>query len=150
MSAIEEKPVRVGRIILILLAVSIATGMVISFCIVPLLAATNAWSSSDLCGNTVVKTITSSDKQYDAVAFLRDCGATTAFTPEVSILRHGEDLSNTGGNVFRGSYGETFIDITWASDTTLIIQYTISSRGSIQLQKNKMSDIEIQYQLIQP
>ena len=103
-----------------------------------------------LCGNTITKIVPSPDKKYDAVAFLRDCGATTAWTPNVSVIKHGYHLGNTDGNIFRGSYGETFIDFNWKDNSTLIIQYSISSGHPVSLQETQKNGLQILYLQVQP
>ena len=77
--------------------------------------------------------------------FLRDCGATTAFTPHVSILQSGDKLRRyQEGNVFVGSYGETFIKAKWVSDTHLVIRYTVYKELPT-LEVDKKYDIYIDY-----
>ena len=54
----------------------------------------------DTCGDTPVQTVPSPSGSLKAVLFERDCGATTGFSSQVSILSHDENLGNEGGNVF--------------------------------------------------
>lgn len=57
---------------------------------------------SSLCRNTVVSERLSPDGRVKAVVFYRDCGATTPFTTEISVVPAGEDAAAGGhdGNVF--------------------------------------------------
>ena len=52
----------------------------------------------DLCGNKVLTDVASPDVHNHAVVFERDCGATTGFSTQVSILPAGRAISD-GGNV---------------------------------------------------
>jgi hypothetical protein len=52
------------------------------------------------CVNTVLQTVPDPSQQLQAVVFQRDCGATTAYSTQVSILPVGARLPNDGGNTF--------------------------------------------------
>ncbi|HEX4532711.1 MAG TPA: hypothetical protein VH000_00655 [Rhizomicrobium sp.] len=54
----------------------------------------------DTCGNKIVAAVQSPDGALKAVLFERDCGATTGFSSQVSVLANDEMLANEGGNVF--------------------------------------------------
>jgi hypothetical protein len=41
----------------------------------------------DSCANQIVDIKISPDKNYQAVTFIRDCGATTGFSTQLSILK---------------------------------------------------------------
>ena len=55
---------------------------------------------SDSCGNDVLADVPSPSGERRAVVFQRDCGATTGFSVQVSILRRGKSLPNEAGNTF--------------------------------------------------
>src|SRR5580700_7332928 len=57
---------------------------------------------SSFCGDTLVSAHPSPDRRFIAVVFYRDCGATTPFTTEVSVVRAPEAAIARGhaGNVF--------------------------------------------------
>jgi len=52
------------------------------------------------CENESVGEHTSPDGKYKAVLFVRDCGATTGFSTQVSLLRSNQNLKNESGNLF--------------------------------------------------
>jgi hypothetical protein len=52
------------------------------------------------CGNDLVKEVRSPDGQMNAVVFQRDCGATTGFSTQVSLLSSNKSLPNESGNLF--------------------------------------------------
>jgi hypothetical protein len=63
------------------------------------------------------------------VVFQRDCGATTDFSTQISIVVKGKPLSDTGGNVFvadsdggkapRAGWGGPPADIEWLGNRKL-------------------------------
>ena len=52
------------------------------------------------CANTVLQTVPDPSQRMQAVVFQRDCGATTGFSTQVSILPAGTQLPDDGGNAF--------------------------------------------------
>ncbi|MGB8932800.1 MAG: hypothetical protein WCC48_16265 [Anaeromyxobacteraceae bacterium] len=65
--------------------------------------------------------------EFRAVVFDRGCGATTGFSTQVSLLRHGERLSNTGGNALVVDSGNAPLPLQvkpeWVSDRVLRLTY---------------------------
>ena len=56
--------------------------------------------SSDLCANTDLRESISPNGALKTVLFVRDCGATTSYSTQVSILPVSDHLPNEAGNVF--------------------------------------------------
>jgi uncharacterized protein DUF5412 len=73
----------------------------------------------DPCGNDIKQEVISPDGRYTATAFIRDCGATTSYSPQVYLRKAEERMAETG-NVFTG-YRSDEINISWASATELVI-----------------------------
>ncbi len=61
---------------------------------------------SGTCGNNIVEEVKSPNGQFKAVIFERNCGATTGFSTQVSILSAQTSLSNESGNVFVADDGD--------------------------------------------
>lgn len=90
-------------------------------------------TTADLCGNTVLATVPSPDGTLQAIVFERDCGATTGFSTQVSIVKEGARLSNGPGNAFVADddHGAASAargrgpDVTaeWRGTDTLVVQY---------------------------
>lgn len=90
-------------------------------------------SLPDMCGNEVLVEYPSPNKKLKAVAFQRDCGATTGFSTQVSILSNVSVLENEKGNIFiadtnhgaapSGEGGGPEVKINWLSDAHLHIEY---------------------------
>lgn len=57
-------------------------------------------SSPDMCANEVLREHSSPGGKLKVVVFQRNCGATTGFSTQASILSVEEDLPDEGGNLF--------------------------------------------------
>jgi hypothetical protein len=55
--------------------------------------------AGEMCGNEELSNLPAPDGRHRAVVFQRDCGATTGFSRQVSILPATQALPNEGGNV---------------------------------------------------
>ena len=110
---------------------------------------------SDTCGDDVVLRITSPDGQRDAVMFQRDCGATTGFSTQISIIDAGDKLSGMG-NTFRadddhgvaraGDWGGPWTEMKWLSSDRLLIRYAGKSR--LFEQDDHVSGVDVTYQIV--
>lgn len=90
--------------------------------------------------NTVINEIESPDGKYIACYFVRDLGATTKQSYQLSILNKGKKLGDTTGNVFI-TYGE--FDIEWNKNDDLIVN--IKNNEEIFKQLDKYKEIKIKY-----
>jgi hypothetical protein len=79
---------------------------------------------SGICGNEVQKEYLSPNGRLKAVVFQRDCGATTGFSTQISILEGSATLTNKPGNIFISDWqpGDTSPTVTWLSDSELEIK----------------------------
>ena len=84
----------------------------------------------DMCGNDIYSETLSPNGELKAVIFQRDCGATTGFSTQVSILDTDETLENDGGNIFRmdGHPNDAAPIISWESDSALTIKKTVNNK----------------------
>jgi hypothetical protein len=90
-----------------------------------------------------------------AVMFNRDCGATTGFSTQISVIEKGEQLSG-GGNTFRadddhgaataGDWGGPWAEMKWLASDHLLIRYASKSR--IFEQDQAVSGVKISYQQV--
>ena len=64
--------------------------------------------------------------------FERDCGATTGFSTQVSILNPGEALPPEGGNVFVGDHDEGVL-VRWKSTDHLVVVVPYGTRIFVQV-----------------
>src|SRR5271163_1002928 len=89
---------------------------------------------ASLCPDKIVAKRSSPDGHYVAVVFYRDCGATTPFTTEISIVRSDQDAVSGGnaGNIFsmtdppdkKETLGAMEVRLNWISSRLLAIATT--------------------------
>src|SRR5713226_3366552 len=84
----------------------------------------------DPCGNQVGQVIPSPDGKLKAVVFERDCGATTGFSTQVSILPAGDKLLNDRGNLFVADDHGTApsVGLAWTAKRQLLLRYDHRAR----------------------
>jgi hypothetical protein len=77
-----------------------------------------------MCRNYIHKTIESPEATLKAVIFQRDCGATTGFSTQISILSVNEQLGDDSGNIFSsdGHPEESAPEVTWVNEEELNIK----------------------------
>lgn len=105
-----------------------------------------------LCDNRAVRSLQSPDDNRSAVMFMRECGATTDFTTQVSVLSPWWPYYAIGnafvadadqGKAERASWGGPWADISWQSSTHLVITYDARSR--VFKKKTEVRGIRITY-----
>ncbi len=81
-----------------------------------------------MCGNQIYKEYLSPNKSLKAVVFQRDCGATTSFSTQISILNSDEKLDNESGNIFiiKGHPDEVAPILNWKNNDELNIQHSLN------------------------
>jgi len=110
------------------------------------------------CGNDVAKEVRSPSGKKKAVIFERDCGATTSFTTQVSILSSNRSLPNEIGNVFvantdhgkarAGSWGGPLVELSWIDDTHLLLRY--DRLAEVSKREQLVGDVNIGYETFAP
>lgn len=95
-----------------------------------------------VCGNDLAQEFPSPTGALKAVVFRRDCGATTSFTMNVSILPAGQALPNDAGNVFVKD-DDTAPTVRWIDETHLLISDTWP--GKIFLSQPVLGKVQISY-----
>ncbi len=91
-----------------------------------------------MCGNEILTEVPSLDGRYKAVVFQRDCGATTGFSTQVSLLPQRKKLPNDGGNLFvadtdhgrapSGPGGGPAVQVQWVNDQHLLLIHHPAAR----------------------
>ncbi|MBK1852842.1 hypothetical protein FE845_15960 [Marinobacter sp. 1-4A] len=86
------------------------------------------YAASDMCGNEIYTEIVSPNKERKAVVFQRDCGATTGFSTQISIINSGDRLENEGGNIYiiDGQPKDVSPPLKWVSNTELRIERSLN------------------------
>jgi hypothetical protein len=115
-------------------------GWIIGACLtLVIVAAAGFWLMlGDGCGNDRVARIPSPDGKLDAIVFQRDCGATTGFSTQISVLKADRSLGNNPGNLFiadtdhgaapSGPGGGPRVHVQWASPTSLTVVHDPRAR----------------------
>jgi hypothetical protein len=80
-------------------------------------------AAENLCNNRIAQELYSPDHKFKAVVYERDCGATTNFSTQISILRSSQALPRGNGNVLGmdGMPEDSISDIAWSGDRSLSI-----------------------------
>lgn len=78
------------------------------------------------CVNEIYSEVQSPGNKYKAVAFQRDCGATTGFSTQISILNLGDALENDSGDIYiiAGHPERVSPKMIWINDRELVIETT--------------------------
>ncbi len=90
-------------------------------------------SGCGLCGNEILSESLSPDGSKRAVLFSRNCGATTDYSWQISILGAKEVLPDDGGNAFvadtdHGAVQEMKVEVDWKDSDHLIVSYPEHAR----------------------
>jgi hypothetical protein len=118
-------------------------------------------SGCGLCANSIIVEKTSPNKQWKAISFVRNCGATTWFVTYVSVIRSDKALPGGKGNVLCiddndgkthglivSPKGEIPLTLEWKSDRLLFVGYP--ARANILSSEQEVHGIRIMYQPISP
>lgn len=84
--------------------------------------------SNDMCSNEIYSELLAPNNEQKAVIFQRDCGATTGFSTQISIIKSDSPLANEKGNVFiiRGHPRDVAPILEWPDESTLKIDYQLT------------------------
>lgn len=79
-----------------------------------------------MCGNEIFQEVYSPNNEYKAVVFQRDCGATTDFSTQISILKASAKLPDKSGNIFSmdGHPDWTKVKVNWETNRLVSISYS--------------------------
>jgi hypothetical protein len=72
------------------------------------------------CGNEIASTIESPRGGHVAVIFNRNCGATTGFSTQLSVLAKGDAVPKEAGNAFVAD-GSLALRVRWVSESELVV-----------------------------
>ena len=75
----------------------------------------------DMCGNEISQTTISPSGELKAVAFNRNCGATTGNNTQISIISAHRPLPDDSGNLFIMD-AEAIVRMTWSSENSLKVE----------------------------
>lgn len=120
-----------------------------------LLSLTGCFDLSSGCANSIISRADAPDRLHTAIMFQRDCGATTGFSTQISVLGPGQEPSD-GGNAFvvdadsgvaaTGEWGGPWAEMRWLAPDHLLIRYAAKSR--LFEQQGEVSGVKISYQQV--
>lgn len=94
------------------------------------------------CENIVLREVPSGSGKK-AVVFSRECGATTGFSTQLSILGAEENLPDDGGNALVLGGKEMVEDLHWEAPTRLSIKFKPGAK--VFSKKARVAGVEIVY-----
>ncbi len=107
-----------------------------------------------LCGNDVLTEHRSPDGTMKAVVFVRNCGATTSYSTQLSILDADDSLPAGAGNTFiadtdhgrvlPGPGGGPAVEVVWTGKQSLAISF--AARIRVFKQESSVDGIHIEYE----
>ena len=108
-----------------------------------------------ICGNQVVSQGFSPDRKYKFIVFVRDCGATSGYSTQVSVVRSDwKFLDDESGNVLTTSdrdtgrrtnkFGGAEVKVAWTTNNKIKV-YLDNSAETV-TKKSKVKGIEIVYE----
>ncbi|MGY0613405.1 hypothetical protein [Luteimonas sp. A501] len=107
-----------------------------------ILIALVALSGCNSCGNEISQTVISPSGNIKAVVFNRNCGATTGFNTQVSIIPATGALPDIGGNTLTID-GAVPLQVQWRSESAL----HLAGLGSAEVfkQKDSVAGVSVSY-----
>ena len=109
---------------------------------------------SQTCRNQIISRLDAPGGTDSAVLFQRDCGATTGFSSQISIVPIG-GAPGEGGNAFRadgghvgsvrtGAWGGPWVEMRWLTSRSLLIRYAAGAR--LFAREERIGDVDIRYE----
>ncbi|RUT28025.1 hypothetical protein EJP77_18590 [Paenibacillus zeisoli] len=80
--------------------------------------------ASGMCGNQVISREAQPDGNKEFVVFKRDCGATTGYSYQLSLIQKGEPIDNSAGNVY---VSDQEIKAVWMDSETIHVIGVLST-----------------------
>jgi hypothetical protein len=110
---------------------------------------------SPTCGNRIISSLEAPGGGRSAVLFQRNCGATTVFSTQNSVLPAAGQPED--GNAFRadagheatvrlGAWGGPWAEMRWVSPRDLLIRYAAGAR--LFAREEQVGDVHIRYESV--
>jgi len=110
----------------------------------------------DLCGNEWVAQQVSPDGRFKVVVFQRDCGATTGFTTQASLLEAADHVPGGSGNIFiadtdhgaapAASWGGPDLQVEWLANDRVVLAH--HPRARVFKALVRYSDVAVEYEVL--
>lgn len=111
---------------------------------------------SDTCTNNPISRVDAPGGLHSAIMLQRDCGATTGFSTQISVVADVEQPSVSGnafladddhGAAAAGDWGGPWAEIKWMAPDHLLIRYAAKSR--IFEKDSEVSGIRISFEEVE-
>jgi hypothetical protein len=109
---------------------------------------------ADMCGNETLAESISPDGTKRLIVFLRDCGATTGFSTQASLIATNATLPKRSGNIFiadtdhgsapSGIGGGPELRAHWEAPNRLVLQH--HSKAHVFKAERRIKDVDIRYE----
>ena len=106
-----------------------------------------------MCGARIVRRLPSPDGRLEAVIYERDCGASTDFGTNLSVVRTGAQVGSKAGNLFvaDSDHGRAPLDsgnviqlsVHWIGSDSLVVRY--DRRARVFQQQPGTNGVQVQY-----
>jgi len=91
----------------------------------------SGWFLASGCENTEQQRVPSPNGRFELVIFERNCGATTDFSTQVSLVDRGAKLIDRPGNAYV-SEDRADLEVSWTADTLATIHSPAGVEGELQ------------------
>lgn len=98
--------------------------------------------SLNICANTIVSTHISPNNELKLVIFERNCGATTGFSTQASLLKENESLGNESGNLYISEGYPKGYNAIWLTEDSINIT---GITGNNYKRETKLKNVTINY-----
>jgi hypothetical protein len=109
-------------------------------CSAALLAVPGTAGCDAACGNAERARVGSPDGRWDAVVFTRQCGASTAPSTEVAVVRRGV-MPDGGGNAFVAG-GDPDVAVWWDGPAALTVRH---APGEVVVREPDVSGVRVTF-----
>ena len=117
-----------------------------------LLAVLSSVACADPCANAVVRDLVSPDGSRHAVLFTRDCGATTGFSTQISILSSARLPDGPGNVLVVDGDGRSSpdwpgrgpaVEVRWTGPRSLEIRH--DAAVNVYKKERRIDDVDVRY-----
>ena len=111
------------------------------------------YGAKGLCGNSEVARYGSPDGRSTVIVFQRDCGATTGFSTQASLVDAGDPLPESSGDLFiadtdhgaapAAGWGGPELEVVWQGPRELLLRY--DSRARVFRTESRVKGVDVRY-----
>jgi hypothetical protein len=130
---------------------AVALALLIAAALVGVPAVWYLGSGTSMCRNRPLSEHPSPDGALKVVVFERDCGATTDFTTQATLIPASAGLPEAGGNLFvadpgkapRAAWGGPSLDVQWLGPRRVALFH--DGTAGVSLAETQLGDVSIVY-----